>query len=133
STGPQTEDVVASTGSDDKPLPPKGLLKAPLPTKAPVTPVFAVKASAKVIDPAKPVEKPVMVAKVPPKTVVEPKPAVVEAKAVVEPEVKAAAPAIEVKASVSAVVSVSPSAAAEARAMIEVKKPSILPEPVSRK
>jgi hypothetical protein len=86
-----------------------------------------------VIDPVKAVEKPVMAAKVPLKTEIEPKPPVIEAKAMVEPDVKAAAPAIEIKASVSAAVNVSPSAAAEARATIEVKKPLIVPEAVSRK
>src|SRR5260221_8050430 len=50
STGPQTEDVVAS--GDDKPLPPKPILKAPLPVKAPAPTVIAVKAS-KVIDSGK--------------------------------------------------------------------------------
>jgi len=146
STGPQTDDMVAS--GDDKP--PKPILKGPLPVKAPPSPVFAVKASAKVIETPKAAEKPVMVAKMPPKPAVELKPAVVEAKAEVDPlppkpvepvlakpaEIvvpKPVAPVIDVKASVSATVSLAPPAAVEARAMIEVKKPVFLPERASRK
>jgi len=135
STGPQTEEVVASSGADDKPVPPKGVLKARLPVKAPAPPVFAVKTSAKAIVSGKSAERRVVMVKAPPAPTVEIKGPVVEAKAIVQPapEPKAAEPAIEVKASVSAAISVSPSAAAEARAMIEVKKPLIPPEAVARK
>ena len=74
-------------------------------------------------------------AKVPPTPAVETAAPVVEAKAMVEPgpEPKVAEPAIAVKASVSAAISVAPPAAAAARAMIELKKPIVLPETVTRK
>jgi len=161
STQPQTEDAVAATGAEDKPTPPNAVLKTRLPVKAPAPPVVAVKASAKVIDPGKTVDKPVLVAKEPPRPAVEVKAPVIEAKSIVEPapepkaaeptvevkapvieakamvepppEPKAAEPAIEVKASGSAVISVAPSAAAAARATIEVKKPVIPLETVTRK
>jgi lipoprotein-anchoring transpeptidase ErfK/SrfK len=144
STQPQTEDAVASTGGEDKPILPKQGLKAP----SPAAPVFAVKASARVIDKA--ADKPVALAKVPAQPIAEPAPAaaaspppaptsppVVEAKAAVEPvpDPKPAAPAIEVKAAVSAAMSGSPVAVAEAKAAIEVKKPVVLvvPDKPSRK
>jgi lipoprotein-anchoring transpeptidase ErfK/SrfK len=142
STQPQTEDVVASTGGEDKPVLPKSDLKPPLPVKAPAPPVLAVKASAKAIEPVKAVDKPVALAKVPPQPVAEASPPaaaasvpVVEAKAAVEPPpvAKPEPPAIEVKASLSASMSGAPVAAAEAKAAIEVKKPLVVPDKPSRK
>ena len=67
SSQPQNQDLVASTGSEDKP--PKPLLKARLPIKGPAPPIIAVKASVKVLDASKAIEKPVdatPVATVPP-------------------------------------------------------------------
>jgi len=135
STQPQTEEAVAAARSEDKPMRPNGVLKTRLPARAPAPPVFAVKASAKVIDVGKSADKPDLIARVPPGPGVEMTPPVIEVKAVVEaaPEPKAAEPVIAVKASVSAAISVSPPAAAAARAMIELKKPLVLPETVTRK
>jgi lipoprotein-anchoring transpeptidase ErfK/SrfK len=133
SSQPQNQDLVASTGSEDKP--PKPLLKARLPIKGPAPPIIAVKASVKVLDASKAIEKPVVVAKVPPQPTADANPPVIEAKAVVEPvpEAKPTQPAIEVKASLSAAVSGAPAAAAEARAAIELKKPVIVTDRPSRK
>jgi len=135
STQPQTEEAVATAGSEDKPMPPNAVLKTRLPVKAPAPPVLAVKASAKAIDASKPADKPVLIAKVPPKPAAEIKAPVIEAKAMVEPapEPKAVEPVIAVKASGSAAISVSPPATAAARAMIELKRPIVVPETVSRK
>jgi lipoprotein-anchoring transpeptidase ErfK/SrfK len=134
STQPQTEDAVASNGGEDKVAPPKQGLKASLPVRSPAAPVFAMKASAKVID--KTADKPVVVAKVPAAAspAADPAPAsvpVVQAKAAEEPPpaAKPAMPSIEVKASVSASMSGSPVAAAEARAAIEVKKAVVVVTP----
>jgi lipoprotein-anchoring transpeptidase ErfK/SrfK len=132
STQPQTEDAVASTGAGDKPPLPKRLLTAaPLPVKAPV---LAVKASVKGLDSVK-AEKPVVVAKMPATPAADAGAPVVEAKAAVEPvpDAKPVQPAIEVKASLSAAVSGAPAAAAEARAVIELKKPLIAPEKAAHK
>ena len=56
STQPQNEDAVASAGPRDKPILPNAVVKTRLPVKAPAPPVFAVKASAKVIDSGKSAE-----------------------------------------------------------------------------
>ena len=63
STQPQNEDAVASAGPRDKPILPNAVVKTRLPVKAPAAPVFAVKASAKVIDLGKSADNPVLVAK----------------------------------------------------------------------
>jgi lipoprotein-anchoring transpeptidase ErfK/SrfK len=136
STGPQTEDAVASTGGEDKRILPKQGVRPLVAVRSAAPPVVAVKASVKMID--KSGDKPVVVAKVPEQAAPEasPPPAaasapVVEAKAAAEPapEAKPAAPPVEVKASASATMSGSPVSAVEARAAIEVKKPAIAVAP----
>jgi lipoprotein-anchoring transpeptidase ErfK/SrfK len=125
STQPQTEDAVATNGSEEKPPLPKPPAKVLMQAREPAAPVVAERAALKLPDAPKAVEKPV-VAKLPPKPVEDSPPPAVEAKAAVEqPVVEAKVPdkpAIEVKASLSASASGGPSVSAEARASIELKK-----------